>query len=312
MPRPVHLQGMVRCARSGARLPFGILAVVIFAALEWLAPQGASAQLVQLQSGESMPSFEVAAIRPNHSGSGREQIWHNDNSWRVENLSLRELIRDAWGAASNSQVVGGDGALLAEHFDINAKISDADTAHLAKLSRADSNRQVDLMLQGLLTDRFGLKVQIETKDLPVFALRIAKSGVKFHASVPVPSDKPGAPPELHTTFNVHWGRTGAEISVTNHTLQSSLIRILGWQPETEGRPLLDETGLTGTYDFDLRWTPEILTATVKPGDNSTIDPGPAGPSLLTALEDQLGLKLDSERSPVEVLVIDRVAPPSAN
>ena len=271
----------------------------------------AQGQLVQEKTGEAMPSFEVAAIRPNKSGSGREQIWHNDNSWRVENLRLGELIAIAWGAASDSQVVGGPGTLLGEHFDITAKISDADTARLAKLSRADSNRQVDLMLQGLLVDRFNLKTHIETRELPVYALRIAKSGIKFHPAEPVPSGKPGVPAEMHTSFNVHWTKAGVDLSVTDRTLQSTLVTIVGRQPEVEGRPLLDQTGLTGTYDFDLKWTSEYLTASAKPGDNGANDP-PAGPSLFTALEDQLGLKLDSEKAPVEVLVIDHVEPPSAN
>ena len=108
------------------------------------------------------------------------------------------------------------------------------------------------------------------------------------------------------------GRTASELAVTNHTLQSSLMRVLRWQSETEDRPVLDETGLTGTYDFDLQWAPESLTARAKPGDNSSIDSGPAGPSLFTALEDQLGLKLEPGKDHVDVLVIDHVAPPSAN
>lgn len=273
----------------------------------------AQGQLVQEKPGEAMPSFEVAAVRPNKSGSGREQIWHNDNSWRVENLSLRELIAYAWGAASNYQVIGGPGPLLDERFDISAKISDADTARLAKLSSIDSDRQVDLMLQGLLTDRFNLKGHVETKDLPVYALVVAKSGIRFHPSVPVPSGKPGVPAVPHTSFNVQMSRTGAHVSVTNRTLQSSLVRLLGWQTETQGRPLVDATGLTGVYDFDLKWTPEYLWANTKPGDNSSsADPGLTASSLFTALEDQLGLKLESEKKSTEVFIIDHVEPPSAN
>jgi uncharacterized protein (TIGR03435 family) len=299
--------------RARGVLPWiGLPAILALTVAGWLAPPCASAQLVQLKTGEPMPSFEVAAIHPNKSGSGREQIWHNDNSWRVENLRLGELIADAWGAASSSQLIGGPGALLSEHFDINAKISDADTAWLAKLPRADSGREVDLMLQSLLVDRFSLKVHIETRELPVYALRVGKAGIKFHASEPAPSGKAGVPAQPRTSFSVHWSRTGAEVSVTDRTLQSTLVRLLGRQPETEDRPLLDETGLTGTYDFDLKWTPEILTANAKASDNSSIDSGPSGPSLVTALRDELGLQLESEKAPTEVLVIDQVAPPSAN
>jgi len=291
--------------------PFARATVVCFAgwALQF---SSAHAQLVQLKPGEVMPAFDVAAIRPNNSGSGREHIWHNDNSWRVENLALRDLIRRAWGAASNSQVIGGSDPLFSQRFDINAKISDANTARLAMLSSAESNRQVNLMLQSLLTDRFNLKVHIETKELPAFALVIAKSGAKFHPSLAVPSAIPGKPPEPHTSFTVRASGSSKEVEVTNHTLQSTLVMILGLQPETEGRPVLDETDMTGTYDFNLKWTTESLVAGAKPGDNSTTDPSSEGLSLFTALEDQLGLKLESEKAHVEVLVVDHVEPPSAN
>ncbi|HEX4006394.1 MAG TPA: TIGR03435 family protein [Acidobacteriaceae bacterium] len=278
-----------------------------------IAVPAAHAQLVQLDSGEPLPSFEVAAIRPNNSASGREQIWHNDNSYRVENLSLRELIRNAWGATSNSQLIGGPDALLAQHFDLDAKISDADTARLSKLPRAESNRQVDLMMQDLLTDRLNLKVHIETRSLPVFVLAAAKSGVKFHASVPVQSAIAGKPPEMHTSFTLRMDKNGADMVVTNRTLDT-LTKMLATQSETEGRPVVDKTGLSGTFDFSLKWTPEYMSASIKVADNLAISSADtaSGSSLFTALQDQLGLKLESEKAPTEVIVIDHVEPPSAN
>ncbi|MGC2618972.1 MAG: TIGR03435 family protein [Acidobacteriaceae bacterium] len=294
--------------KASSRLPASVyIALGIFG----LAASFAHAQLVQLNPGETAPSFEVASIRPNTTGSGREQIWHNDDSYRVENLSLDELIRNAWGAFSRAQLSGGPAALLDERFDLNAKISDDDTKRLSRLSRADSNRQVDLMMQSLLADRFSLKVHNEAKELPVFVLTIAKSGVKFHPSVPVPSAKPGAPPEPHTSYTMHWSPKGFDLAMTNHTIDT-LTALLARQPELDNRPILDKTGLAGTFDFSLQWTPESMFAHGKAADPAAATDDPPGPSIFTALQDQLGLKLESQKAPVEVLVIDHVEPPSAN
>ena len=276
-----------------------------------LAAPCSHAQLVQLKPGETMPSFEVASIRQNVSGSGREQVWRNDNSYRVANLSLSELIRNAWGAHASAQLTGGPEVLLGEHFDITAKISDADTKRLSTMQRADSNRQVDLMMQSLLEDRFGLKAHTETKDLPVFFLIIVKSGVKFHASVPVPSSTPGAPPEPHTSMNVRWSSKSIDLAATNQTIDT-LISWLARQQELEGQPLLDKTGLSGTFDYSVQWAPESMSAHSKASDPAVPADDPSGPSLFTALQDQLGLKLESQKAPVEILVIDHVEPPSAN
>lgn len=308
VPRP----GNAAPLRNRAVLTALRLSVAALPACCFLHALPAQAQLVQVKPGETRPSFEVAAIRPNTSGSGRAHIWHNDNSYRVENVSLRELIRDAWGAASNAQLSGGPDPLLSQRFDINAKISDADTARLGKMPRADSNRQVDLMMQDLLADRFNLKTHIETKDLPVFALTIGKSGAKFHASVPVASSVPGQAAEPHTSFTMRVDNKGADLELTNQTLDT-LTGVLARQSELDGRQVLDKTGLSGTFDFSLKWTPEYMYATVHAADNVAVaDTGAGGPSLFTALEDQLGLKLESEKAPVDVLVIDHIESPSAN
>jgi uncharacterized protein (TIGR03435 family) len=297
------MKGLNRCRLAG-------IAVLTLAACA-LPFAAAHAQLVQLKPGETMPSFEVASVRQNASGSGREQVWHNDNSYRVANLSLSELIRNAWGAHASAQLTGGPESLLSDHFDISAKISDADTKRLSTMQRADSNRQVDLMMQDLLADRFGLKVHTETKELPVFVLTIAKSGMKFHASVPVPSSTPGAPPEPHTSMNVRWSSKSIDLAATNQTIDT-LISWLARQTELESRPVLDKTGLSGTFDYSVQWTPESMSARSKAGDPAAAADDPSGPSLFTALQDQLGLKLESQKAPVEILVIDHVEPPSAN
>jgi uncharacterized protein (TIGR03435 family) len=112
-------------------------------------------QLILPSQGETLPSFEVATIKPSRSDLGRSlhtSIWWNDNSWRTENLTLRELIRTAFNAASKAQLSGGPDTLLDSRFDISAKIGDEDYAALKKLPDEQRERQVQLMIQALLAE----------------------------------------------------------------------------------------------------------------------------------------------------------------
>ena len=271
-------------------------------------------QIVQLKPGETMPSFEVASIREDLSGSYHSSISDNGDSYRIENVSLREVIMSAWGARTKSQVLGGPDQLMGERIDINARISEDDMARMKKLPPTDSRRQQYLMLQALLADRFHLKVHIESREMPVFALVLAKAGPKLHASAPAPAatDPQADKPKPHG--DGIWMRNNskhAELNGYRSTIDA-LASVLSDRPDTEGRFVINKTGLSGNYDYSLQWAPEYLSARVVNSSTSLADTGPSGPSLFTALEDQLGLKLESEKAPVEVLVIDHVEPPSAN
>lgn len=283
----------------------------------------APAQLVHAKDGETLPSFEVASIRQNTSGPSHTSVDYEKDSYRAENVRLKDLIMDAWQLRSNSQIKGAFDQLLDERFDINAKVSEDDRSRMAKLSPEDRSRQDALILQSLLFDRFQLRVHFETKELPVFALVLAKGGPKFHASAPdppedaaksttppAPGDTP-APSRKQGTWS-HFDNKGAELNAYD-TPVDSLASMLAYQAETAGRPVVDKTGLIGNFDYSLKWTPDRMAATVKVSDNvTTADTGASGPLLFTALQDQLGLKLESQKAPVEILVIDHVEPPSAN
>jgi uncharacterized protein (TIGR03435 family) len=306
---------------AGSRLPAGMRVGV---AVVCLAAVSAHAQLVHAKDGETLPAFEVASVRQDTSGSGNTSISYQNDSYRAENVTLRNLIMNAWQMRSESQLKGGPDQLLNEHFDINAKVSEDDRSRMAKLSREDRSRQNDLILQSMLIDRFGLKVHYETKELPVFALVVTKGGPKFHAAAPDPppdnakSAAPPAPgdtpaPSHHSGTSMHIDNKGAELDATDTPVES-LARMIAFQSETEGRPVIDKTGLTGNFDYSLKWTPDSMAASAKATDNAATssDTGASGPSLFTALQDQLGLKLEPEKAPVEILVIDHVEQPSAN
>ncbi len=188
---------------------------------------------------------------------------------------------------------------------------------LQTLSPEQRRRETQHMLQALLANRFQLVLHRETKELPGYALVVAKSGPKLHDAKPGdtypngmkgPDGKPG---EGLMIMGGNGGPvTGQGIPIRN------LVRLLSQQL---GRTILDETGLTGKYDFTLQWAPDeragpMSAATQGGGSRSDDAPPPdsSRPSLFTAIQEQLGLKLESRKVPVEMLVIDHVAAPSEN
>ena len=287
---------------------------------------GLRAQLVLPKEGETQPAFEVSTVRTSAAGSEMMRMQWGGDSCRIENFQLRTIIRQAYGALSDDQIVGGPDALMDGHFDINAKADANDAAQMKNLSRDDRTRESRLMLQSLLAERFHLKVHIETKELPVYALVIAKGGAKLTASAPPPATPPdeGAPPpkaavapdQLPKTAPrgmsmIRMSSTKIEASASEGTMEQ-LASMLTNQPDAGGRVVIDKTGLTGKYDWSLAWAPSMgMGGPMKGADNGTGSDADA-PGLFTALEEQLGLKLEPQKGPVQVVVVDHVEAPSAN
>jgi uncharacterized protein (TIGR03435 family) len=268
------------------------------------------AQIVVPQQGETLPTFEVETVKPSSRDLGRSfhtHIWWNDNNYRTENTSLRDLIRDAFNARSASQLAGGPDALLDSRWDINAKIGDDAFAQLKKLPRQDRDRAIHLMIQALLRDRFGLKAQVAIRELPVFNLVIEKGGSKLQPAARQPAPgaaDPGAPAQSggpHISTNIRHDH--GTMTVTDASL-AELTAMLGHQSELDGRMVIDKTGLTGPFNWTLEWQPQRLDATA--------DVDPTGPPLLTALKEQLGLRLEPAKGPVQVVVVDAVSSPTPN
>ena len=200
-------------------------------------------------------------------------------------VTVKIMIQRAYGVR-DFQIVGGPAWLDSDQYDIIAKPEGTATPD-----------QVKLMTQALLADRFQLKFHRETKELPTYALVVAKGGPKFPASEVVPegSDKP----------------KGTRISVGRgqFTLQGAAMAALANQlGQILGRSVIDKTELTGNYDFNLEWTPDES----QPGGDHPSPADAQGPSIFTALQDQLGLKVESTKGPVEILVIERVEKASEN
>jgi len=202
-------------------------------------------------------------------------------------FNARSLVAIAYGLPLRelNRVIGGPAWIDsdADRYEVNAKIDDADFASMRK----DTHDHPEaLMEQSLLADRFHLKVHFETRDLPVYTLVVAKGGPKMTPA------KPGEPPHLLGTGDGQNNVLTAQAITVGQLVRSPLLR-------PEGRMVVDRTGLTAAYDFTLK-------------SSIAGDPDSTGPSLFTAMEEQLGLKLIPTKAPLEVIVIDHIDRPDAN
>ena len=245
------------------------------------------------------PEFDVASVKEDKSADGGMEWRSTDDGFSAKNLSLKGLISTAYNINSDL-ISGGPSWVDSTGYDLNAKVSGEDVAALQKLT----GEQRNVMLQPVLADRFKLKVHFETKMLPIYDLEIAKNGPKLATSSAPKFDKnkPRDPAVKYAgtmmTRPGSFTAYGTEVSV----LAGQLAYIIG-------HPVIDKTGLTGIYDFDLKYAkPE------EQGGSGKTDNGSAeqAPSIFTALQEQLGLKLQSTKGPVKTLVIDHVEKPAEN
>lgn len=270
----------------------------------------------------------------------------NDGRFYATGPTLRMLIRLAYDV-QDSQIVGGPSWINHSRFDIQAKADSSVNAELRKLTPDQARLVKEHMLQDLLRERFKLTLHRETRTMPIYALVVAKNGPKLQVSkmanaVPPPRGKGRFPPEELKAaaagapmIQVRFG--GAEQEMTSQgTATRFLAEVLSQQL---GRTVVDETGLNGRYDFTLKWTPDIgrgqmpgvggppgpgfggdtlaagtgqPVAGMPPSGSGDASSDSSGPSIFTALPQQLGLRLKPGKGPVEVLVIDRVEQPSEN
>jgi uncharacterized protein (TIGR03435 family) len=239
------------------------------------------------------PIFDVASVHLSaHSPDGHNHIWNDihESHFRTGNLSIRDLIQYAYNLPK-SQIVGGPGWLDSAMYDIDAKSSPEVDARLKAMPSGDAAQQKRSMVRELLKERFSLTTHEETRVLPVYNLVFAKGGPKFQ-------------PSSYSGTTIDAGRSRIHVQGSDDTI-GLLARELA---HSQGRVVVNNTGLTGRYDLLLRWTPDDAST---PPLNGDTDPN-APPGLFTAIQDQLGLKLESGKGPVPVLVIDQIEPPSAN
>jgi len=273
-------------------------------ALAWGQSQGAQGQLLHPEDGAA-PSFEVATVKPNHNRADVFSFNLQPARFKADAAPLSRLIRFAYDVKSERQILNMPDWAKSEDFDIDAKISDATADALKSLSPEQRFQQYRLMVQALLADRFQMKVRTTTEELPVYALVVAKSRPKFSAT---PESQVSRFPQLNFT-------SAGDLKAGS----VSMAFFSGWlsgKPDTGNRVVVDATGLDGRYDFSLHYDPIGSGAATSAASANQPSGGAATdadkPPLLSAIQEQLGLKLESRKAPVEVLVIDRIEEPSPN
>jgi bla regulator protein blaR1 len=275
-----------------------------------------SAALLQEAGVKPAFAFEVATIKPGEAVSGaRRRMMISLGKFTTQNMPLRDVIMFAYDAKSTSQISGYPDWVSSAVYDIDAKEDETTTAALEKLPMDERVRQVRLMVQALLAERFQLKVSHQMKEIPVYALAIAKGGPRLKQSTAAPpsnaTPSAGEQPRGGGIFNAGPG----ELRSYGATLDFFASGPLSSVPETDGRVVINKTGLVGAYDFTLKWTPESAAPPLGgPTGNAPSPPAVdnSAPGLFTALQEQLGLQLVSQKGSVETLVVESIDRPTAN
>jgi len=223
--------------------------------------------------------YAVATVKPDKS-EGVQSYWRNTLDGFSAIAPPIGFIMSAYDVHVPDQIVGLPAWASSEAFAIEAKMDGDTVAALAKLQPQEQWQQRQKMLQALLADRFALKVHRTTKELPIYVLTVVDAG-KLKKSV----SETGRSSSYSGKF------TARGISIDSLAMNLS---------NTVGRTVVNQTGLAGAYDFTLEWAPEGADAS---------DPRP---SIFTALEEQMGLKLKSAKGPVDAIVVDAIERPSAN
>jgi uncharacterized protein (TIGR03435 family) len=229
------------------------------------------------------PAYDVVSIKPDKGNGPYSGWWRGNDDGFSADVTVRNYIMSAYNLIMENQISGLPEWANSTQFEIQAKLDPDKLETYKKLSREDRGKQDSLMLQALLADRFQLKIRHELKQLPVYQLVVAKGGPRVKET----------PSTVEMGYSVGSGHlSGHGIEIQSLTVSLSNIA---------GRLIVNKTGLTGKYDIDLAWSRET-------GPES----GDTAPSLFTALQEQLGLKLESTKAPVETIVIEHIEKPSEN
>ena len=326
--------------RSGVALTFGRRAVLAVFALSVVGlPIGIGAVRGQAASAPNsgaadtgvardLPKYEVASIKPAASDEGRSMLRMTPDGTSMQGIPVQMLLRTAFRLEAD-RVIGAPSWVSSNRYDIDAKVAPEDAPKLDKLRVEDRSA----MLIPLLVERFNLKYHHETRELPVYTLVVAKGGSKLTPAKEEPAPSSDDPPNVARAPQGAMNMRGRMMMMPGRIeSEGSTLDMLAHSLSPQvGHTVIDKTGLTGKYDYTLHWTPDDAVIPMgggpgggavvgdfardtRPGgpgrESSTVEAG--GPSLFTAIEEQLGLKLESTKGPVDVIVIDHIDLPSAN
>jgi len=250
--------------------------------------------IVRAQSAPPAPAYtyEVVSVKPSNPDQTRTYF----RGYRTQNATAMQLLTWAY-RVHDFQIAGAPGWATSNRFDVNFTPDNKEASPGPGMGRAqveawmDRNRQ---RMQAVLRNRFGLVLRVETRELPIYALVQAKGG---HKLSPPSADIPGP------IFGVSGGVSGPRITARNATIKMLIDSLSGQLDHS----VIDNTGLTGQYDFQLEWTPDSPPR-IPPNEPAAA----AGPSIFTALSEQLGLRLETRKGAVPVYVIEKIQKPGEN
>lgn len=245
------------------------------------------------QSGTTQsPKYEVSSIKPNGGSDFRFAFRIEPNgSLNATGITLKRLMMTAW-QLQGFRIVGGPAWVDSQRWDVQAK---------SGVARSVSYDQSSQMLRTMLKERFQLQTHSEKRDLPIYELVVDRKGPKF-ARVTDP-------------------KTKHDVRIANGSIQFTNATVATFASQLSyalARPVIDKTGISGEFNFALKWTPAPgedggpTTSGLPPGTPEEPASIQDGPSIFTAITEQLGLRLKSGRGPVEILVIDHAEKPDAN
>jgi uncharacterized protein (TIGR03435 family) len=300
----------------------GMLALVTAVLFSGLRATRTRAQSQGQNAASSKTVFEVASIKPDKYASRLLGFgWFSPARFKATGVTTQLLIREAFGI-QDEQLSGAPHWIDSERYDVDAKVDRSVADELEKSSLDQRIAGEQRILQALLADRFKLTFHREMKEFQLYALVIAKNGPKLHEAK-LGDTYPDGIKGLDGLGGPDRVRLGRGLLVGQGISIAFLVSELSGDSELLGqrlgRPVIDKTGLKGKYDFTLKWTPnenEAQMFTGAEGDPQPIGGAPpaesSGPSIFSAIQEQLGLKLEPQRGPIEVLVIDHVERPSEN
>jgi uncharacterized protein (TIGR03435 family) len=234
------------------------------------------------QSQMPGPSFEAADVKANKSGDARMAVdFQPGGRFTARNVPMKILIALAYGVRPEA-VQAGPAWIESERYDV-----------VAKASQSAKPEELRRMVQSLLAERFKLAAHTDRKPMPAFALLTAKSGPKMQAGEDAPLAEQRCAPSDGAPGQKHVMCRHMTMAVWAATLQEIATRDIEF-------PVVDQTGLIGSFDFKLDWTPAVRNGAAAPDD------APAGPTLFDAVETQLGLKLERKTLPLPIIVVDGV------
>jgi uncharacterized protein (TIGR03435 family) len=281
--------------------PVVVVHWVVFALLGSLTP------LCRAQAlASSSPTFIVSTIKPsdpNRADDDGSIGFSPGGSFEAKSQSLKELIefvQDVGYYNVDQRIVGGPKWIVSAKFDIQAKCDEETARAFGKALLKQQVHSEQNMVQALLADRFKLRTHHEMRRLGVYALVQQKNGLKIKPSAKAGEEETGSAD----------GSPGNWVG--DGVTMEELARELSALPEVGGRIVTDKTGLKRRFDFTLKWTPDPTMGAMPPGPDSGVKSDSSAPSLLTALQEQLGLKLEMTKEPVDVIVIDSAELPTPN